>query len=362
MSEFNFALLKRLCETPGVPGREERIRALVAGEMRPLVDTVEADAMGNVIGFRKGTDGGPRVMIAAHMDEIGFLVRHIDDKGFLRLLPVGGWDPRTMVAQRVLVHGFSGETLRGVLMPGSRPVHLLTPEELNKPPKIEEFFVDLGLTADKVKALVEPGDMVTMDRTCERIGDNVTSKTLDNRLSVFVMLEALRRLKETPLQANVLAVATTQEEVGLRGAITAAYALQPDVGIALDITLANDFPGSPETEQVTRLGAGAAIKIVDSSLICHPRLVRHFRDVAEAHQIPYQLELLPRGGTDAGGIQRSRAGVPSFTLSVPTRYVHTVNETACVADIQAAIDLLAAYLPEAHTRRYGYASDIPEQE
>jgi len=358
MSELNFDLLKRLCETPGISGREERQRRLVVEEIRPLVDSVEADVMGNVIAIKKGMSSGPRVMIAAHVDEIGFMVKHIDNKGFLRLLPVGGWDPRNMVAQRVLVHGFAGQTLRGALMPGAKPAHLLTAEEANKPPKIEDFFVDLGLPGDKVKTLVEVGDMVTMDRTAERVGDTVVSKTLDDRLSVFVMIEALRVLKGRPITSTVYAVATTQEEVGLRGAITSAYALTPDIGIALDVTLAVDFPGAAEPEQVTQLGGGTAIKISDSSLLCHPKLVRHFRDIAEAQGIKYQLEILPRGGTDAGGIQRSRGGVPSFTLSIPTRYVHSVNEMANIEDIQATIDLLVAYLGEAHTRDYGYSGEV----
>ncbi len=358
MSELNFGLLKRLCETPGISSREEQMRKLVASELRPLVDTLTADAMGNVIAFKKGADNGPRVMIAAHTDEIGFMVKYVDDRGFLRLLPVGGWDPRTMVAQRVFVHGFGGESLRGTLMPGGKPIHLLTADEAKQPPKIEEFFVDLGLPVDKVKAQVEQGDMVTMDRTCERVGDTVVSKTLDDRLCVFVMIEALRLLQNTPVEANLYAVATTQEEVGLRGAITSAYALKPDIGIALDVTLAVDFAGTSESERVTTLGGGAAIKIVDSSTLSHPKIVRHFRDVAQAKGIKYQLEMLPRGGTDAGGIQRSRGGVPSFTLSVPTRYIHTVNEMAHVDDIQAAIELLAAYLQEAHTRQYGYADEV----
>ena len=355
MSELNFDLLKRICETPGVSSREDLIRAVVAEELRPLTDSLSADVMGNLIGVKNGEPGAPRVMIAAHMDEIGFLVKFIDEKGFLRLTPIGGWDPRTMMAQRVLVQGKTGETLRGVLMPGTKPIHILTAEEANKPLKVEDYFVDLGLPAEKVNELVELGNMVTMDRTCERVGGNITSKTLDDRLSVFIMIEALRKLKDTPIKSTILAVATTQEEVGLRGAVAAAYHLEPTIGLALDVTLANDFPGVPETESCTKLGAGTAIKVVDSSLICHPKLVRHFRDVAEAKGIPYQLELMQRGGTDAGGIQRSRGGVPSFTLSIPTRYIHSVNETASVTDIQATIDLLAAYLEEAHTRDYGYS-------
>jgi endoglucanase len=217
------------------------------------------------------------------------------------------------------------------------------------------MYVDLGLPGDKVKTLVEIGDMVTMARTAEIVGDNVASKTLDNRLSVFIMIEAIRALGDHA--CDVYAVATTQEEVGLRGATTAAYALEPDIGIALDVTLANDFPGPTEPDHVTKLGKGTAIKVMDSSLICHPKLVRHFRDVAEKNDIQYQLEILPRGGTDAGGIQRSRGGVPSFTLSTPTRYVHTVNEMAAISDIEASINLLARYLEDAHTRDYGYADE-----
>ncbi len=349
---MNFDLLKRLCETPGVPSREEQIRRLVVQELKPLVSEITVDTLGNVIGHKKGR-GGPKVMIAAHMDEIGFLVRHIDDKGFLRIQPVGGFDPRVLVAQRVYVHGYNGDRLLGAMQPSAKPIHLLTEEEKKKSLHIEDIFIDLGMTAEEVHKKVEVGDPVTLARTAERVGGNVVSKTLDNRLSVYVMIEALRTLGQH--DCEILAVATVQEEVGLRGAVTAAYHLQPDIGLALDVTLAGDFPGNPEPEQVTRLGKGPAIKIMDGSLLCDPQIVRHFRQVAEKHQIPYQLEILPRGGTDAGGIQRSRGGVPSFTLSIPTRYVHTVNETASVADIDNAVALLARYLEEAHTGQYSAA-------
>ena len=358
---MNFDLLKRLCETPGISSREERMRQLVMSELKGLADEVRLDAMGNVIALKRNNAGkkgkkraaGPKVMITAHMDEIGFMVKFIDDKGFVRLHPVGGWDPRVMVAQRVYVHGVGGQSLLGALMPSAKPIHMLSPEEMNKPPKLDDMYVDLGLPAERVRKLVELGDMVTMARTTERVGDMVVSKTLDNRVSVFVLIEALRAVGVHACE--ICAVFTTQEEVGLRGATTSAYALEPDVGIALDVTLANDFPGPADFDHVTRLGHGAAIKVMDSSLICHPKLVRHFRDLAEKHGIKHQLEVLPRGGTDAGGIQRSRAGVPSFTLSIPTRYVHTVNEMAAVSDIEAATALLARYLEDAHTRNYGYS-------
>jgi putative aminopeptidase FrvX len=344
---INFDLLRRLCETPGVSSREDLVRDIVIAELQPLTDEISVDAMGSVVAVKKG-DGGPRVMLAAHTDEIGFLVKFVDDRGFLRVQPVGGWDPRTMVAQRVHVHGFGRQTLLGTLMPAAKPIHLLSVEDLNKPPKVEEFFVDLGLPAEQVKLLVEIGDMVTMARTTERVGDMVVSKALDDRLSLFVMIEAVRAVGFH--SAEIIAVATAQEEVGVRGAGPAAYALRPDIGIALDVTLANDFPGVPDYDQVTKLGAGCAL--MDSFSLSNPKLVRHFRDLAEKNSIPHQLEILPRGGTDAAGIQRSRGGVPSFTLSIPTRYIHSVNEMAHTADIEAAIALLTRFLEDAHTRDY----------
>ncbi len=346
---LNYDLLKSLCETPGVSGREDAMRALVTRELQSLTDDITVDALGSVVATKRGS-GGPRIMLAAHMDEIGFLVKFIDDKGFLRLQPVGGWDPRTLVAQRVHVQGFTGESLLGTLMPASKPIHLLTPEDRAKPAKMEEFFVDLGLPTERVKELVEVGDMVTMARTTERVGDNIVSKSLDDRLCLFVMIEALRAVGTH--QAEIIAVATVQEEVGLRGAQTAAYALKPTVGIALDVTLANDFPGPADHEYVTKLGDGPAIQIMDNSSISNPKLVRHFRTVAEQHGIPYQLDMIVGGGTDAGTIQRARAGVPVVTLSVPTRYIHTVNEMASVRDIEASVTLLARYLEDAHTGQY----------
>ncbi len=351
---IDFDLLKRLSETPGVPSREERIRAVIIEALRPLADEVRTDALGNAIARRRGRDGtGPtrRVMIAAHMDEIGFLVRHVDKDGFVRLQPVGGFDPKTLVAQRVQVHTSAGETLRGVLMPsGGKPPHLMTPGEQPKPPRIEDFFVDLGLSGEQARERVEIGDMVTLDRTAERAGDKIIAKAMDDRVGVFVMIEALRVLRHHDVE--IVAVATAQEEVGLRGATTAAFGIEPDVGIALDVTLAVDTPGIEEPDRITHLGKGVGIKVMDSASISDPRLVRHLRDIARREGIPFQMEVLPRGGTDAGALQRARAGVPAVTLSVPARYVHTPNEMVAEADIEAAASLLARYLEEAHTFDY----------
>ncbi|MCX7623235.1 MAG: M42 family metallopeptidase [Thermomicrobium sp.] len=346
--ELDWSLLQRLCEAPGIAGHELRVAAIVRAALEPLVDELRVDAMGNLIGVRRGRRDR-RVMLAAHMDEIGFLVRHIDDNGFLRLQPVGGFDARVLVAQRVHVWTRSGASLLGALQLATKPIHLLAAEE-RKAPALEELYVDLGLSAEEVRSRVEIGDMVTLAREFARLGPTVLSKALDDRVGVFVMLETLRHLDRH--EAEIVAVATVQEEVGLRGAQTAAFGIEPDVGIALDVTIAGDVPGIEAQDRVTRLGHGVAIKVFDTSHIPSRPLVQHLREVADRRGIRYQLEVLPRGGTDAGAVQRARAGVPAVTVSIPTRHVHTVNEMAHVDDIAAAVELLTAYLAEAHERTY----------
>ena len=344
----NLDLLKRLSETPGVSGREEQVRAIVVEELKPLVDELSVDALGNVIAIKRGSSDR-KVMLAAHMDEIGFMARYVDERGFVRIQPLGGFDPRNLVAQRVIVHTRGGEHLRGVLTPATKPIHLLGDERPGVP-KLEEFYVDLGLPGERVKQLVALGDSITMDRTFERVGDTVIGKAMDDRTGVFTLIEALRQLGNH--KATIIAVATVQEEVGLRGATTSAFAVDPDVAIAIDTTLAVDTPGMPETEAVTRLGDGVAIKVFDSSAIPNFKLVEHLRSVAERHEIHHQLEVLPRGGTDAGAMQRAKGGAAAITVSIPSRYVHTVNEMISVSDLDAAAKLLARYLEDAHSGDY----------
>jgi putative aminopeptidase FrvX len=340
-------LLKELCETPGVSGREERLRAIVRRELEPLVDEVRVDTLGNLTCRRRGRNA-KRLMIAAHLDEIGFLVNHVDDEGFLRLTPIGGHDPRNMVSQRVLVCG--KRDLPGILYYAAKPPHLQEADEREKAPKMGSFFVDVGLPAERGREYVPVGSMVTIARELTEVGDTVSCKALDNRLSVYVMIEAMRRAG--PSGFDVYAVATTQEEVGLRGATVIAYELNPDVAIALDVTIAADLPEMPAAEHVTRLGAGTAIKIMDSSSISSPPLVAFLRSLAERHDIRYQMEILPRGGTDAGGMQRARSGAPAVTISTPTRYVHTSVEMAHRDDIEASIRLLAAFIEEGDAGDY----------
>lgn len=338
-------LLKRLSETPGISGREERIRAVVKKELEGLADEVRVDVLGNVIALKKGKTGNKKIMICGHMDEIGFVVSHIDEKGFLRFNPVGGFDPRTLVAQCVVVHG--REDLVGVLMPGLKPVHIMTPEEAKAPLKVTDFYVDLGRTKEEVEKLVRIGDPITLQREFVEVGANVSGKAMDDRVGVWVMLKALRQVQDH--EADIYAVATVQEEVGLRGAVTGAYGIRPDIGVALDVTLAVDGPGSTPQFQVTALGQGAAIKVMDSASISNYKLVDFMRELAEKHEIKYQMEILPRGGTDAGAMERSRSGCPVITLSVPTRYVHSNVETVNKEDLANTAKLLARFLETAHT-------------
>ncbi len=339
-------LLQRLTDAPGVPGYEDDIRALVRKELESLTDEVRLDNMGNLIGVKKGSGDAPKVMLAAHMDQIGFLVSHVDDKGFLRLNPTGGFDPRTLLNQRVVVYG--KKPLTGVI--GSKPIHVLSDEEKKKTLEVKDYFVDLGLPVEKVKELVRVGDMVTWSGSLEEVGEMWCSRAMDDRIGLYVMLEALRKLGKH--KVTIYAAATVQEEVGIRGALTAATKLNPDIGIALDVTIANDVPGAEDHEAVTVMGKGVAIKRMDSLSISSPKLVRHLEELADEKKIPWQPEILPRGGTDAGGMQRIPGGAHVVTLSIPSRYVHSTVELVHKHDVQAAIDLLAAFLENAGERQY----------
>jgi putative aminopeptidase FrvX len=335
-------LLKRLSETPGIPGREEAIRVIVREALTSHVDDITVDRLGNLIAHKKGA--GPKVVVAAHMDEIGFLVSHVDEEtGFLHIQPVGGFDPRTLIAQRVMVHTRGGDTY-GVI--GTKPVHILTDEERKKTPEMKDLFVDIGLSGREAKERVRIGDPVTLVQAFADMASVITGKALDDRLGVYVGIEAVKRVTEH--KADVYFVATVQEEVGLRGARTSAFTVAPDIGVALDVTIACDMPGVSAHEQLTRLGKGVAIKVKDSASISHPGLVEFLVNLAEERKIPYQLEILPRGGTDAGAIQPAREGVAVVTISIPTRYVHTVVEMAHKGDVEAAINLLVAFLQRCH--------------
>jgi endoglucanase len=244
----------------------------------------------------------------------------------------------------VRIRNRQGEDLPGVI--GTKPVHIMTDEEKKKLPQLEELFVDVGLTAEEARRRIQIGNPATLTQELTQVGDYWSGKSLDNRVSIYTLVEALRRAKKPKVE--IYAVATCQEEVGLRGAGTAAHRIRPDIGVAIDVTLACDVPGTKPEQHVTRLRHGVGIKILDSSFIAAPKLVEHCRLLAESHGIPHQMEILPRGGTDAGAIQRAAEAVPSITFSVPTRYLHSTVETIYGPDLEATVDLLARFLETAH--------------
>lgn len=347
---IDIPLLEKICEAPGPPGFEKRIRDLVLAELKKgkLADEIRVDAIGNVIALKKGTSDEKRTMAAAHMDEIGFIVTHIDDKGFLRFNPLGGFDPKTLSAQRVIVHG--RKDVIGVM--GSKPIHIMSAEEKTKNPKLEDYFIDLGLPAKEVKKLVDIGDPVSRERKLVEMGECVNVKSLDNRVSVFVLLEALKKLKKSGKKPSYdfYAVFTVQEEVGLRGATASAIEIQPHFGIGLDTTIAYDVPGSKPEERVTELGEGAGIKIMDSSTICDCRMVAFLKSTADKAKISWQPEILKAGGTDTAALQRQTAGGSiAGAISVPTRHIHQVIEMSHTKDIRACIDLLTESVCQLHS-------------
>lgn len=339
---LDIPLLKEICEVAGAPGYEQRVRDLVIREISPLVDEVKLNNLGNVYAIKRGK-ANKKVMIGAHMDEIGFIVTHIDDNGFVRFHTLGGFDPKTLTAQRVIIHG--NEDVIGVM--GSKPIHVMTQEEKTKNLKTTDYFIDLGMPKEKVLELVEVGNPITRYSQLLEMGECVNCKSIDNRVSVFILIETLRRLKDKAVPFDVYGVFTVQEEVGLRGANVSALDIKPDFGFGLDTTIAYDLPGAQAHEVITKLGEGTGIKIMDSSAICDYRMIAFMKAIADKHQIKWQPEILPAGGTDTAGIQRmNEGGAISGAISIPTRHLHQVIEMAHKADISASIALLESCLLE----------------
>ena len=340
--------MAEICEVAGAPGFEKRIRDIVLREVTPLVDEVSVDNMGNVTAIKRGKQR-KKVMIGAHMDEISFMVTHIDDAGFLRFHTLGGFDPKTLTAQRVIVHG--KQDLIGVM--GSKPIHVMTTEERAKLPKTTDFFIDLGMSKAEVEKLVSVGDVVTRERKLIEMGNCVNCKSIDNRISVFILIEALRTLGPVPY--DVYGVFTVQEEIGIRGAQVSALQHQPDFGFGLDTTIAYDVPGAQAHEKITELGKGTAIKIMDASTVCDYRMVEFMKNTADKHKIQWQPEVLTAGGTDTAAIQRySPGGAISGAISIPTRHIHQVIEMADKGDIEKSILLLQKCLEELDTFDWGH--------
>ncbi len=359
MPKVNLDLLKRLCETPGVPGREERVRTLIEQEVQGLFSHIRTDAMGNLICTRpatkvekkgKSADNGlgrpTRVLLLCHMDEIGFYVKGIDDQGFIRVNAAGGFDTRNLFSRRVLVCTDAGD-IPGVMNPGGRPVHIASEEDKKKVPEVKEFFVDLGMKPDKVRKSVKIGDYVVMHEPAIQVGDKFVSKALDNRVACWLGIESVRQIadKKAAHACDVTVVFTVQEEVGLRGAHTASFGVEPDIAIGIDVTLSCDTPGVPADEAVTKHGQGCGLHVMDSSFIADYRLINDLEAVAKKNKIPHQRTILARGGQDGAAGQQARSGARAAGIVVGTRYIHTVTEMIDLVDLAAARDLLAAWMP-----------------
>jgi len=319
-------LLQKLTETYGPSGSEEQIRAVIAAELGGLVDEHRVDALGNLIGIKRGSGSGLKVMLAAHIDEIGVIVTHIDKKGFLRFAPIGGVNPLTLLGSRVVF--------------GNGVVGAIGVEKLESPkeaPPIDKFYLDVGATSPD-DSPVRVGDAAAFARPLVQVGPRWVAKAMDDRVGCAVVLEMLRRLKSTPHE--LYAVFTVQEEIGLRGAQTSAYGLDPDMALAVDVTTTGD---TPEAQTMAiELGKGPAIKVKDSGMLAHVGVKDLLIQTAQAENIPYQLEVLSRGTTDAMAIQVTRNGIPAGVISIPCRYVHTNSEMVDMNDVENAVRLLAA--------------------
>ena len=325
------SLIKTLVETPGPSGFEYEIRDKIRDAIGESADEIRVDVMGSLIA-RKGTrtEGGMRVMISAHIDEIGLMVTHIDENGFARFTNIGGVNPLTCYGGRVL------------FMNGTHGVIGMDGLERGKMPKLSDLFIDVG-AQDKDSCPVRVGDVCGFDRPFLDLGKRMIAKSMDDRIAAAIAIEVLKQLESTPHEVHF--VFSTQEEVGLRGATTAAYGVDPDVGFAIDVTRSGDTPRL-STKMATALGDGPAIKIKDSSFIADPRLVDWMIRTAEAADIPYQLEVLEAGGTDGRAIQMTRSGVPAGCVSIACRYIHSPSEMVDYDDVQNAVKLIVKILSE----------------
>jgi len=331
--------LEKLSNATGVAGREEEVRNLMKKFLKPYVDEVKEDKLGNVIGIKRGEKNAPKVMLAAHMDEIGLLIKTISKEGFLQFAKIGGIDDRILLAQNVIVYTEKGP-IHGII--GSKPPHIQKEEERKKVPTFDELFIDIGAESQEEakKMGVRIGDPVVFDIKFVRAWKNIViGKAFDDRVGCAAMIEAMKLLEKT--KCTVYAVGTVQEEVGLRGATTAAFGIYPDVGIALDVTIAGDVPGVKEVEAPIKLRKGPSLTVADYGLITHPKVLRLLVDAAEENKIPYQLETGLPGSTDAARISLTREGVPSGVISIPTRYIHGPSALLSLEDAENAAKLTA---------------------
>lgn len=341
MREESFAFLKKIVDTPGPSGYEQQVQKVFREAVQPYADEVKTDVLGNVLAIRN-PEGRVRVMLAGHADEIGFIVRYISDEGFLYFGQIGGHDAVVTVGQRVYVHTRSGPIL-GVL--GRKAIHLLDQDERGKVPKTDDLWIDIGVSGRKeAEELVQIGDCITYAQDLQRLQGNLaTARSFDNKMGCFVVAEAMRLLEGKKLHCAVYAVATVQEEIGLRGAQTASYGIDPLVGLATDVGHAMDFPGADKKKVGdVKLGGGP---LVARGANINPKVFDLLVQTAKEEDIPIQIEAMAGAtGTDANAMQVNRAGMATGLIAVPLRYMHTPCEVMSLSDIENAAKLMAGFL------------------
>lgn len=341
METASYEFLKALVEVGGPSGYEQPVQAIYRKQAESYGAQVEIDVLGNAIATLNPS-GSPRVMLAGHADEIGFLVRYIDDNGYIYFAPVGGWDAEIAVGQRVTIHSANGGVV-GVL--GKRAIHLMDDDDRRKKSDLSRLWIDIGAAnREEAESLVTTGDPITMRVPMERLhGDLATAKSFDNRMAVWVCAETLRLLRGETLSAGVYSVSTTQEEIGLRGAKTSSYGISPEVGIALDVCHSTDYPEADKKKVGDiRLGRGPAIS---RGANINPRVFELLVRAAKEEEIPIQIQAAPAGtGTDANAMQLNQAGMATGLISVPLRYMHTPCETLSLIDLENAARLCAAFI------------------
>lgn len=340
MHDASFAFLKSLLQTPSPSGFERPIQDVVRAWARQYAAEVTTDRHGNVLAALN-PEGRPRIMLAGHCDQLGLMVQHIDDNGYLYVQPIGGWDMQILLGQNLVVWAKDGP-IPGVV--SRKAPHLLTNEERNKVPQFQDVWVDIGAKDRKeAEALITPGDPITVDLTCRELRNGLfTSPGLDDKVGVWTVMEALRLMHNRPLQAAVFCVSTVQEEIGLRGATTSAYGIHPTIGVAVDVTHATDTPGN-EKKQLgdTKVSAGP---VIFRGANINPRVHEHLTATARTHEIPFQPRGVPKAtGTDANAIQLARDGVATGLVGIPNRYMHSPVEVVSLEDLDRAARLLAEF-------------------
>ena len=317
-------MLKDLTDAKAIPGNEKEARDVMTKYIAPYADEVSTDGLGSLIATKTGAENGPKIMIAGHLDEVGFMVTRIDDQGFVYFQTVGGWWSQVMLAQRVTIVTKTGE-ITGVI--GSKPPHILSPEARKKPVDIKDMFIDIGASTREEAAEwgIRPGDMVVpyFEFTVMNNPKMLLAKAWDNRIGCAIAIDVLKNLKEEKHPNIVYGVGTVQEEVGLRGAKTSAFKVQPDIAFAVDVGIAGDTPGVTDKEAMGKLGKGPAIVLYDASMVSHKGLRDFVTKVADDQGIPYQFDAIPGGGTDSGSIHVTANGVPALSITIPTRYIHS---------------------------------------